>query len=430
MATFGQLFYILLVFSARSSTLNRVPKQHNALIYLLSYARTAETMAPVLSIPEVIDVPPKKPTRKQVVAAVTSLMTSFKGYTHTWIEADNLVELTRHHFLSEFDFNAEFLNRALSADAAMGANLSQRRNNPSGICRDYKNQVGGKTRLTCYYIMATHDSVLEPNNGQEWYHEIRYLAPITVITRGTKRAMDATCDLTQEGSPPTKRVATAAAVSPLEESDHLRRAKAIQKETYWDSTEARILFAPDYNPRDNDSSNNVIEVIKERIKVLSNVYKGFEGWRELVADGDVHDAMTGNDIYNLTQKGYYLVTALQHALLNMNNVSWTECCDASAKLHGDLGREPATTGRTVMKWHNIFARGNSFPNPHPIAASGRTPLPRFFEDNPEAKEFFTKYADTNLSEPNLGEFMTTYVNETLIPILLRVHNAKYHLGIG
>jgi hypothetical protein len=159
--------------------------------------------------------------------------------------------------------------------------------------------------------------------------------------------------------------------------------------------------------------------------VLSGVYKGTEGWRDLVADGDLYNVMTANDQYNLRQKAHYLITALQHALLNMNDCTWLECCDASSKVHADLGREPATSGRTVMKWHNIFARGNSFPNPHPIAASGRKPLPRFFEDNPSAKEFFTKYADANLSEPNLGEFMTSYVNDTLIPILLRVHNADH-----
>jgi hypothetical protein len=250
------------------------------------------------SLPAAAEVTPRKgkPTTDRVSSAVRALITSFKGYKHTWISADNLLLLVQHHFLQDYDFDAMFLNRALGngRDVAMKMNLSVWSANPVGLCKGICN------KKAFYYMMEIGGSVVEPDDGREWWHEIRQLHPITV-TR-TKRAIDATDNFTGEGSPPAKRVAIATSVSPLEESEHLQRAKAIQKETYWDSTEARILFAPDYDSHDNDSSNNVREVIKERIKVLVNVCQGNEGWRELVADRDKYDAMTGNDIYMLSRR--------------------------------------------------------------------------------------------------------------------------------
>jgi hypothetical protein len=82
----------------------------------------------------------------------------------------------------------------------------------------------------------------------------------------------------------------------------------------------------------------------------------------------------------------------------------------------------ATHARIVMNWHYVFARGgSSFANPNPTAASGRKPLPFFFENNPAARDLFTTYADANLNLLS-SNFMTEYVNSTLIPMLYKEHN--------
>jgi hypothetical protein len=201
-----------------------------------------------------------------------------------------------------------------------------------------------------------------------------------------------------------------------------RAGEELQKESYFDSTEARRVFVSRAdNPQEGDC-NSALDVVKERVRALQSVNMHPEGWRELVNDADTHDCMTIFEIFCLRAKSAYLTAALNFAIEKMNGWTWSQCCDEAVKLVNSQGYSLAKSARTVMRWHHIFATGgNKFPNPNPVAAGGQKPLPFFFEKNPMAKELFTKYADSNLNLLSSG-FMTEYVNSTLIPILLKEQN--------
>jgi hypothetical protein len=197
--------------------------------------------------------------------------------------------------------------------------------------------------------------------------------------------------------------------------DVLRR-----KETYFNSTEAAALFAPKH--AGDLAAGNTLKLVEERIAVLQRVNMHPDGWRDIIADKDKNDGMKAHDIFAVRQKAQFVCRALQIALEKMNSWSWRQCCQQSVVELNKLGVVKARSARVTMDWHNIFARGpNLFPNPRPMAASGRKAQPCFFEKNPMAGELFLKYADSNIDVMSI-EFMTEYVNGTLLPILIAEHN--------
>jgi hypothetical protein len=204
----------------------------------------------------------------------------------------------------------------------------------------------------------------------------------------------------------------------------LKQAQAVQNETYFDSPEARALFLPEDSPMDDgDVNNNIVDVIQDRIRALQSANTSIEGWRLLIADKDKYDAMTPYEIFCVQQKADFLITALHLALEKMNRWTWHRCCEETIVRQNRYGKKLATNARIVMNWHYVFARGgSSFPNPNPTAASGRKPLPFFFENNPAARNLFTSYADANLNLLSSNFMKTEYVNSTLIPILYKEHN--------
>ena len=93
---------------------------------------------------------------------------------------------------------------------------------------------------------------------------------------------------------------------------------------------------------------------------------------------------------------------------------------------GRIGITHTTNYETVQRWHLLFRDGgNKFPHPNPTVASGKTrnPDPPFFIEFPEAKHAFVTKADELLYKNELsGKAMADYVNNKLVPSLLKEHN--------
>jgi hypothetical protein len=80
-------------------------------------AQKSDSMAPAHpSLPAAAEVTPRKgrPPSARIGSAVRALIASFKGYKHTWISADNLLLLLKHHFLHDYDFDVAHLNSSLA----------------------------------------------------------------------------------------------------------------------------------------------------------------------------------------------------------------------------------------------------------------------------------------------------------------------------
>jgi hypothetical protein len=203
-----------------------------------------------------------------------------------------------------------------------------------------------------------------------------------------------------------------------------KKSRLIHQQTYWDSPEARKISAPDLNNSElEDSTNNVLEVVQNWINMLVDSDGSPGAWRQLIAGEDTHDVMSEYDKWVVRQKATFISLALQTVTNKDPNsrIVWIECCSEAVQTLNSQGKTYTVSGLVVQKWHRMFARRNSFPNPHPVA-SGCKPLPRFFESNPFARREFEAYADANLHLLS-APFMTEYVNKNLVPRLVTKHNA-------
>ena len=96
--------------------------------------------------------------------------------------------------------------------------------------------------------------------------------------------------------------------------------------SYWNSPEARKLFAPSESSKDD----LLTDILCRRIEKLRNVSSFPEGWRDVIETHDKDNLCTANDINIIRQKSQLLCLAYLYALESMNNWQWMADCCSSA----------------------------------------------------------------------------------------------------
>jgi hypothetical protein len=190
-----------------------------------------------------------------------------------------------------------------------------------------------------------------------------------------------------------------------------------QQTTYWQSPEAASLF----NPLETDGDAK--DTIQRRVKILQSVHENENGWRNVVDGRDPKDFCSKTDIFIVRQRSSILCCAYQLALDHMNGWTngwtWQKCCEEACKQMNRVGFKQATHYKTVATWNITFRRADNFPHPNPRVQCGKVPLPRLFEEFPEAKDIFVAFAVKNLTTltlESLHEFTITKLMPELFGI--------------
>jgi hypothetical protein len=107
------------------------------------------------------------------------------------------------------------------------------------------------------------------------------------------------------GSTSAKRPRPAASQS-LQPSVSRRILEVLQETAWWDSKEARNIFAS----REDDSSKKVQQVIQKQLTLLYTALSSTTGYKMLVEGHDPDDLLSTKDVFVLRLKAQYLHTAL------------------------------------------------------------------------------------------------------------------------
>jgi len=192
---------------------------------------------------------------------------------------------------------------------------------------------------------------------------------------------------------------------------------------YWQSGDARLLFAP---KEKYGTTCDVRQVVIERIELLEQVNHKPTSWR-LVVGGEEKDmyTCTEHDKFIIRHRSTYLAIALRQfvAMVATSQAhggltkrwTWKDCCNYSIEVMDDIGIHLYANHRTLARWHRRLAL-------HPDDAFSDAPSPksllsRFFLDNPDAMDAFKKFGTANLQTLSI-EKMHEYVHEHLIPTLI------------
>jgi hypothetical protein len=123
----------------------------------------------------------------------------------------------------------------------------------------------------------------------------------------------------------------------------------VKNESYWDQSEAKLVFG-----QSGLDEENVYETVEKRIERLSQAAHSAMGWKTVLDDFDSQDLCMTYEIFNICLKSQSVSTTLMHALTHMpNGGKWDDrikCLIDSLKVVGFEKRNP----ETVHIWHHEF----------------------------------------------------------------------------
>ena len=158
---------------------------------------------------------------------------------------------------------------------------------------------------------------------------------------------------------------------------------------YWESGEARRLFAPKELFGEHC---DVKQIVLDRIEHLEKVNQEADAWQTVVEDADKDNTMTEHDIFILRLRSLYLAVAIKKyidrvAIHPAKRWNWEQCIKHSIGALNDIGIEFYSCWRTLQRWHRrlVLSKQNTFAKPRAKTKA----LPRFFCDNPDAKELLS-----------------------------------------
>jgi hypothetical protein len=194
-----------------------------------------------------------------------------------------------------------------------------------------------------------------------------------------------------------------------------------QSFSYWNSPEARKLFAPSEATK-NDS---LIDLLSRRIEKLQNVSRFPKGWRDVIETHDKDNLCTPYDINIIRQKSQLLCLAYLYALDSMNNWQWmADCCASACSDLNRIGIAAATNAQTIVRWNQQFRSSERFQHPVKNKKQTKPTLVKLF---PEAEESINGFCIKNIADLTI-EAVQRNIRDELVPKLLQEHEGTLEEG--
>ncbi len=116
---------------------------------------------------------------------------------------------------------------------------------------------------------------------------------------------------------------------------------------YWESTEARAIFAPK-----NDET--VLEAIQNQIDILRSAIQTYQSISSIV--GEDVDNLTDCQALMIHEQCQIISLALISVALNNLPVwqNWNRCCEVAVRIARKMGCISSQNARTVRNWYQEF----------------------------------------------------------------------------
>ena len=129
------------------------------------------------------------------------------------------------------------------------------------------------------------------------------------VARGVAEVVDLSTEITRQTQSTIKRKMDAQLLAQQDQDNEKKRPKQMVEElTYWDSPEAKKLFLGD-----STDSQNVVEVLKQRIERLQEANQTHDGWRDVVVRRDIDNLCSDFDKFIIRQRCCILSLAYTRA---------------------------------------------------------------------------------------------------------------------
>ena len=358
-------------------------------------------------------------------------------YWNKWIVDTEWVAILKDRFViaSDLDLTTSVLNNSLARDKTLKDSLDNLTSNTKGIYRaryrpnKEKGSQQTSSRVTCYFTTRPGDSIKKPKVNTAWYNNIVSSKPKAIMTRNTTIKRNIPVDIVDlVGSPQIKKRREAyiykskQAGMPASVAIKIEpnlKAVEIMEESYWESPEAFKLFGLRNEDRNYVSEeDSVLADVHERKEELTCDFGTAIGWKNVLEDLDTDDICSQHDVFVVQNKCRYVAVALSHAMKDMPNRTWKQCCKDAINTLSNVGVDYIKNPETVRLWHQEFRNGsNKYNNPAKHRRDGRPPLPRLLYYNQDLKEALQSFCKSNLNELS-AEMLLSYLHSTALPALL------------
>jgi hypothetical protein len=406
----------------------------------------------------------KKNSPVYIKVLQSMLMLRATGYFYgRWIKADVIVKLLQNpsHVITNFDvasFTEAKLKNSLSRSTAMCIDVLCTPNefgmyrkihylNGRGVCLYYftLSKSGIPPVLFNWSNVITSPTFFKQQQQQQ-DKTLTDTDAVTIIQNNNKHVepvkVNQTTNKHLNTTPDTKRQKVNESNGYV--SHYPKLSDKIANESKWYSPEALSLFVKGpkvtRQKRQVKQYNNidVKRHVMSQVKTLRNAYLTYDGWREVITDGDSDDTCTPFDIFVIRMKSRYLSTALTCALGCYHCTdSFLDICSAAIDKINELDYDGCSleeyrdskytrisNPRTVMQWLRLFRDNNgSFPNPSEHHCNLKRKLPTLLLDNPDLHASLLQYANSNLSSLS-GEMLHDYLFTTALPAIAKKIQTK------
>ena len=326
-------------------------------------------------------------------------------FHHRWMSTETWAKLIVKYSIvdSSLIFNGEQLEKCLNSRENKGLREEMElrtmiSKDHVGIFREQMRKKGSTKKCSYYYATTPGQSPLEKE--KKWYDCINdaedllskkitraseTLLPVSSITQ--QPAKKRKLKTSEEQAPEDKPLESAIIIGPISSSVHHRLA-ADTPYDYFDSPEARILFAANENEDTRQS-------IRAQIAVLSVAQEGEDGYLSIIEGGEeIDEEMLSNHTkHSIRQKSLILTLSLNLALEQMNGWTWGKCCDAAIKVAIRMGVSITRNADTVKRWYRNFRAKRKVAVP----VKQKHNLPPFLELNPDICSALKTFACSNLN---------------------------------
>ena len=181
---------------------------------------------------------------------------------------------------------------------------------------------------------------------------------------------------------------------------------------YWESTEAKKLFAP------IDDEVNAYDAVLNQICTLSEALESHDGYLKVLSNKSkiTDGSISRYHVWCLTQKIRTLVIALSFAEKFMPSLqNWNSCCTrAIEELSKTPGLKSITCSFTVAKWYREFRSNGHKLSGTAFETGSKISLPPFLSNNPDVCSKVRKYAHENLVTLSV-ELISEYLHDVILP---------------
>ena len=376
--------------------------------------------------------------RSRIVNTCFDRVAEIEELKNKWICVKVWLQILRQFFTDNNHDDLLRLDDRCLKKFLLGSHRFARNNNvcpsPAGYYfRDRKKRktMGSTTQTqSIQVIMVTDKGQLPPISNTPWYSVIitevppSFLTPHAAVPNPTVPNPTVPNDIVNNITPPRQRCRTAPPPAFMD-----------QFTDYFQSPEAKKLFAYLHPTSNEERSKPVEEIILSRIQRFYYAVHSVTGWREVLEDEDANNKCSERDVFKIRHKCLFLYEALTIFVNKKRAKEYItlkgSCREAIDKIKSEreavvelikdsdeYTRADYPCVETMMIWLREFRRNReSFVNVAKRRSQNRT-LPPFLDNNPDARQKIIEFARENIAKLS-GELLYQYIHNEILPDLLQ-----------